>query len=337
MVDADNDAHTKAVDSLLNFETVRSFANEEWESKRFDKGLKAYEKAAIKSEVTLAYLNLIQTLILAFSLMILMMMATQDILAGKRNVGDFVLIVTYMFELWRPLQFLGTTIRVIRTGIVDVDNLFKLMDIKPDVKDAADAKALSLTDSHIEFKNISFAYDERRPILKNVSFSIPSGESLAIVGPSGSGKSTLSRLLFRYYDPQEGSIIIDAQDISQVTQHSLRKSIGIVPQDTVLFNDDIYYNIAYGQPNATAEEVMAAAKAASIFDFVESLPDGFQSAVGERGLKLSGGEKQRVGIARAILKKPNIMIFDEATSALDTRTEQDIQKALDDISQNHLL
>lgn len=334
MVEADTEAHSKAVDSLLNFETVRSFANEEWESKRFDEGLKKYEKAAVKSEVSLAYLNLIQTFILALSLLILMMMATKDVAAGKKNVGDFVLIVTYVFELWRPLQFLGTTIRVIRTGIVDVDNLFKLMDIEPDIQDTPNAQPLALTKANIAFNDISFAYDERRPILKNVSFSIPSGETLAIVGPSGSGKSTLSRLLFRYYDPSDGHIIIDGQNINQVTQASLRQSIGIVPQDTVLFNEDIYYNIAYGRPNATKEEIIAAAKAASIYDFIQSLPDGFQTTVGERGLKLSGGEKQRVGIARAILKQPQIMIFDEATSALDTHTEQDIQKALDKISQN---
>ncbi len=334
MVDADTEAHSKAVDSLLNFETVRSFANEEWEAARFNEGLKNYEKAAIQSEVSLAYLNLAQTLILTTGLLAFMFMASQDILAGKRNVGDFVLIVTYTFELWRPLHFLGTTVRVIRTALVDVAHLFKLMDIEPDVKDLPDAKALSLTDSHIEFKNISFAYDERRPILKNVSFSIEPGKTLAVVGPSGSGKSTLSRLLFRYYDPMEGDIFIDNQNIRHITQQSLRKSVAIVPQDTVLFNDSLYYNIAYGRPDAGKEEIIQAAKAAAIYDFVQSLPDGFQSTVGERGLKLSGGEKQRVGIARAILKQPQIMIFDEATSALDTHTEQEIQKALDDISQN---
>lgn len=334
MIEADTDAHTKAVDSLLNFETVRSFANEKWEEQRFDKGLKDYRDAAIRSINSLVLLNYAQTFILTLCLGAVMFMASQDIIAGKRNVGDLVLVVTLITEIWRPLQFLGTTIRVVRTGIVDVGNLFKLMDTEPEIQDKENAPALMLKDADIEFKNISFAYDERRPILKNVSFSVKSGQSVAIVGPSGSGKSTLSRLLFRYYDPNEGDIIIDGQNIKDVTQHSLRKSIALVPQDTVLFNDDIYYNIAYGRPEATKEEVIGAAKAAAIYDFIESLPDGFQSTVGERGLKLSGGEKQRVGIARAILKRPQIMVFDEATSALDTRTEQDIQKALDEISQN---
>ncbi len=332
MIAADGDAHTKAVDSLLNFETVRSFNNENWEADRFDKGLKNYEKASVKSEITLALLNIAQIAVITVATVLVMLLITMDIVSGKESVGSLVFIMSVMTQLWRPLYFLGTTIREIRDGISDVGNLFQLMEQVPEIQDAADASELKITNANISFRNISFSYDERRQILNNVSFDIPAGNMVAIVGPSGSGKSTLSKLLFRYYEPMNGEITIDDRNINSVTQSSLRQNIGIVPQDTVLFNDTIGYNIAYGKTDASENEIIDAAKMSAIYEFIKSQPDGFEASVGERGLKLSGGEKQRVGIARAILKSPKIMVFDEATSALDTKTEQEIQESLDKVA-----
>jgi len=332
MNDNDNRAHTKAIDSLLNYETVKYFGNEEHEARRFDDALAGYEQAAIKSKTSLALLNTGQGAIIAVGVTIVMLMAGYGVQNGALTVGDFVLVNTYLLQLYLPLNFLGSAYREIKHSLTDMEDMFKLMGANEEIKDGDDAPDLKVTGGEVPFENVTFAYDQRRPVLKDVSFTIPSGKSVAIVGASGAGKSTLSRLLFRFYDVGAGSIRIDGQNIRDITQKSLRAAIGIVPQDTVLFNDSIYYNIAYGRPGASPSEIENAAKLAKIHDFVMSLPDGYDTVVGERGLKLSGGEKQRVAIARTILKAPHILMFDEATSALDTHTEKEIQTSLKEVA-----
>ena len=334
MNDADTDANTKAVDSLLNFETVKYFGNEEHEAERYGRSMAKYEVAAIKTWVSLAVLNAGQAFIYAVGLTIVMVMSALAVRAGNGTVGDFVMVNALMIQLYMPLNFIGSSYREIKQGLIDVEQMFSLLKVNAEIRDKPDAKALVAGQGEVEFDNVTFAYDPERPILKGLSLRVPAGKTLAIVGPSGAGKSTISRLLYRFYDVSGGRILVDGQDISDVTQKSLRAAIGMVPQDTVLFNDTIRYNIRYGRPDATDEEVEAAARMAQIHDFVMSLPKGYDSMVGERGLKLSGGEKQRVSIARTILKGPPILILDEATSALDTFTEHQIQQALKKVSEN---
>ena len=328
MNDTDSEAQTKAVDSLLNYETVKYFGNEAHEARRFDEALARYERAAVKSQVTLNMLNVGQACIIALGLALIMLMAAGGVRDGSMTVGKFVLVNTYLMQLYQPLNFLGFVYREIKQGLVDMEQMFRLMSVGEEVADAPGARPLAPGAGAVTFEDVHFGYRPDHEILKGVTFHIPGGGKMAIVGPTGAGKSTISRLLFRFYDVTEGKILIDAQDIRDVTQDSLRAAIGVVPQDTVLFNDTIRYNIAYGRPGATQAEIEAAARAAQVHDFVLRLPDGYDTRVGERGLKLSGGEKQRVAIARTILKNPRILILDEATSALDTRTEQDIQVAL---------
>jgi len=335
MNDTDSEAHTRAVDSLLNFETVKYFGNEAHEAHRFDQALRGYETAAVKSGVSLAALNIGQGIIISIGVTVSMLLAARGIVNGSMTIGDFVLVNSYLIQLFLPLNFLGFVYREIKRSLTDMDAMFELTDQQEEIRDAPDAAPLVLSGGQVSFENVSFQYDERRAILKDISFCVKPGENIALVGPSGSGKSTISRLLYRFYDTAAGRIVIDGQDIHDVTQSSLRAAIGIVPQDTVLFNDTIYYNIAYGRPGATPSEVEEAARLAKIHDFIMSLPDRYQSKVGERGLKLSGGEKQRVAIARTILKKPHILIFDEATSALDSETEQGILASLREVSANH--
>ncbi|MGB0935757.1 MAG: ABCB family ABC transporter ATP-binding protein/permease [Alphaproteobacteria bacterium] len=330
----DNQANTMAIDSLLNYETVKYFCNERHEELRFDDSLRVYEGAAIKNSVSLSILNVGQGLIIALGLMIVMMMAGQGVVDGTMTIGDFVLVNTYLLQLALPLGFLGFAYREIKLALVDMEYMFELAEVDREITDKPDAKDLQIQRGAITFDSVNFSYNPERPILKGLSFEVPAGHTVAIVGASGAGKSTLSRLLFRFYDVSQGAITIDGQDIRDITQHSLRSAIGIVPQDTVLFNDTIAYNIAYGRPGASEEEILAAAKIARIHDFIENLPNGYESLVGERGLKLSGGEKQRVAIARTILKQPDIFLFDEATSALDTHTEKAIQQSLRDVSSN---
>jgi ATP-binding cassette subfamily B protein len=334
MNDADTDANTKAIDSLLNFETVKYFGNEEHEAIRFDRSLERYEKAAVKTWISLAILNAGQAIAFSIGLALIMAMVANDVIAGTATVGDFVMVNALMIQLYMPLNFLGSVYRDIKQGLIDIEHMFRLLGVEPEVMDDPDARPLDICDGAIVFDRVSFAYDRRRPIIIDLSLTIPPGKTFAIVGPSGAGKSTISRLLYRFYDVTAGRILIDGQDISRVTQHSLRAGVGMVPQDTVLFNDTIRYNIRYGRPDASDEEVYRAAKLAHIHEFVMSLPQGYDTMVGERGLKLSGGEKQRVSIARTILKSPPILILDEATSALDTHTEQEIQKALKQVAQN---
>jgi ATP-binding cassette subfamily B protein len=332
MNEEDNIANTKAIDSLLNFETVKYFNNEEHEARRYDVALKGKEEAAVKSRSSLAMLNVGQSVIIAGGLTLVMTMAAQGIVDGRLNIGGFVLVNTYLLQLYQPLGFFGFVYNEIKQALVDIERMFELLREERDVADAPDAVDLEVASGTVSFEDVSFRYDARRPILDRVSFEIPAGHTVAVVGPSGGGKSTLGRLLFRFYDVDDGSIAIDGQDVRSVKQSSLRRAIGIVPQDTVLFNDTIYYNIAYGRPEASPSEVEEAARMARLHDFVMGLPDGYQTRVGERGLKLSGGEKQRVAIARSILKDPPVMIFDEATSALDTTTERAIQANLKEIS-----
>ena len=328
----DEEANTKAVDSLLNYETVKYFGNEGHEARRFDNALARYEKAAVLSRTSLSALNVGQGAIIAIGLTLVMYMAGRGVVTKSMSVGDFVLVNTYMIQLYLPLNFLGFVYREIKQSLTDMERMFALLDVHEEVADAPDAKALKVDKGEIAFDRVNFAYDERRQILHDLSFTAAPGSTVAIVGPTGSGKSTISRLLFRFYDATDGAIAIDGQPIRDVTQASLRAAIGIVPQDTVLFNDTIYYNIAYGRTGATKDEVEEAARMAQIHDFIAKLPDGYESMVGERGLKLSGGEKQRVAIARTILKDPRILLFDEATSALDTHTEKDIQASLRQVS-----
>jgi ATP-binding cassette subfamily B protein len=332
MNESDTDANAKAVDSLLNFETVKYFGAEKRETERYDKSLATYEKASIKTYTSLAILNTGQAVIFTIALTICMAMSAMDVVSGKNSVGHFVMINALMIQLYQPLNFMGMVYREIKQAIVDIEKMFDILGKNAEIEDAADAKPLAVSDGRIRFDNVTFAYVPEREILKGVSFEVPPGETVAIVGPSGAGKSTLSRLLFRFYDITGGSIAIDGQDIRQVTQASLRASIGIVPQDTVLFNDTIRYNIGYGRDGSDEKAVQDAALLAQIDPFIKQLPDGYASQVGERGLKLSGGEKQRVAIARTILKAPPILVLDEATSALDSYTEKEIQDALERVS-----
>ena len=334
MNESDQDAHSKAIDSLLNFETVKYFGNEKMEAGRFDRAMARYESAAIKIWTSLAFLNIGQVVIFTAGMTICMVMSGAAVMRGEQTIGDFVLINALLMQLSIPLNFIGMVYREIKQGLIDVEAMFDLLDVAPEIVDRPGAGPLAVTGGRVRFENVSFHYETARAILNGVSFDVPPGRTVAIVGPSGAGKSTISRLLFRFYDVTGGRITIDGQDIRDVTQESLRAAIGMVPQDTVLFNDTIAYNIRYGRPDASDEEVRAAARTAQIADFVAKLPDGYDTEVGERGLKLSGGEKQRVAIARTVLKAPPILLLDEATSALDIHTEREIQAALDRVSRD---
>ena len=334
MNDADSKANTRAIDSLLNYETVKYFGNEGYEAKRYDENLRRYEKAVVTSETSLGLLNSVQAMVIALAVSLLMWRAADGIVNGGLTLGDLVMVNALLIQLYIPLNFLGVMYREIKQALVDMEKMFKLLGENREVEDPPGAKPLAVRGAAIRFEHVDFSYDGIREILKDVSFEVPAGQKVAVVGPSGSGKSTLARLLFRFYDVGKGRITIDGQDIRAVTQLSVRSAIGIVPQDTVLFNDTIYYNISYGRPEATREEVERAARVAHIAEFIERLPTKWESTVGERGLKLSGGEKQRVSIARTVLKNPPILIFDEATSALDSRTEKSIQGELAEISRD---
>ncbi|MCA0247355.1 MAG: ABC transporter ATP-binding protein/permease [Proteobacteria bacterium] len=332
MNDADTEANAKAIDSLLNYETVKYFGNEVHEARRFDVGRRRYEIAAIRSSRTLSLLNVGQGTIISIGLVAVMVMAGSGVVQGTMTIGDFVAVNAFLIQLYMPLNMLGFAYREIRNALVNMEKMFGLLEVPAEIADRPGAPALKVEGGDIVFDHVDFHYEPTRPILHDVSFRVPAGHTVAIVGSSGAGKSTVSRILFRFYDVASGSVRIDGQDIRDVTQASLRAAIGVVPQDTVLFNDTIYYNIAYGRPDATREEVEQAARLARIHDFIMALPQGYEATVGERGLKLSGGEKQRVAIARTILKNPAILLFDEATSALDTRTEQEIQRSLEEVS-----
>ncbi|ESW86040.1 MULTISPECIES: ABC transporter ATP-binding protein/permease [unclassified Mesorhizobium] len=332
MNDSDTDANTKAIDSLLNYETVKYFNNEGMEAERFDRSMARYEMAATRIWTSLGWLNFGQGIIFGLGTVIVMCMSALEVQAGTQTVGDFVFINAMLMQLSVPLNFIGFIYREIRQGLTDIEQMFDLLDVPQEITDKPDAKPLAVTAGKVEFRDVHFAYDPNRKILKGVSFEVPAGKTVAIVGPSGAGKSTISRLLFRFYDVQGGQVLIDGQDVRDVTQASLRGAIGMVPQDTVLFNDTIAYNIRYGRIGASEEDMQKAAELAQIGPFIERLPEGYRSMVGERGLKLSGGEKQRVAIARTILKAPPILMLDEATSALDSHTEQEIQAALDLVS-----
>jgi ATP-binding cassette, subfamily B, heavy metal transporter len=334
MNELDSKANTRAIDSLINYETVKYFGNEEWEARRYDESMQRWEKAAVKSQTSLSALNVGQSAIIAVAVTFIMWRATVGVVNGTMTIGDLVLVNAFMLQLYVPLNFLGVIYREIKQALADMERLFGLIEEHAEIEDRPHAAPLALRGAQVRFANVNFHYEPNRRILHDVSFTIPAGHTVAVVGPSGSGKSTLARLLFRFYDVTSGSITIDGQDIREVTQSSLRAAIGIVPQDTVLFNDSIEYNIAYGRPDATHDDVVAAAKLAQIHDFIASTPAGYETPVGERGLKLSGGEKQRVAIARAILKHPAILIFDEATSALDSKSEKLIQAELREIARD---
>ncbi len=335
MNETDSQANTRAIDSLLNYETVKYFGNEEFEARRYDEALARYELAAVSSKRSLAMLNIGQAAIIGVGLTVIMAMAGQGVLDQRMTVGDFVLVNTYLIQLYIPLNFLGFVYREMKQALIDMESMFKLLAVDSEIADSPQAIVLPAGAGRVDFEDVSFAYDPRRPILRGVSFSLAPGAKLAIVGASGAGKSTIARLLFRFYDIAGGTIRIDGVDIRALTQHSLRQALGVVPQDTVLFNDTLYYNILYGRPTASEAEVHEAAELAQIRDFIANSPDGYATLVGERGLKLSGGEKQRVAIARTILKRPRVLIFDEATSALDTHTEREIQAALKEVSRGH--
>jgi len=328
MNDQDTDANQKAVDSLLNFETVKYFGAETREAMRYDAAMAGYECAALQTSYSLAFLNFGQSFLITGGLVAVMVMAAFGVQSGAMTVGDFVMVNAYMIQITMPLNFLGTVYREIRQSLVDMGEMFELLEQAPDVEDKKDADVLKVKGASVRLEAVDFGYDSKRPILKGVTLDVPAGQTVAVVGPSGSGKSTIGRLLFRFYDVQSGAVLIDGQDVRDVTQDSLHAMIGVVPQDTVLFNDTVGYNIGYGRDGATQAEIEEAARAAQIHDFIVSLPEGYDTPVGERGLKLSGGEKQRVGIARTLLKNPPILLLDEATSALDTQTERDIQGAL---------
>ena len=334
MNDMDSKANTRAIDSLLNYETVKYFGNESWEAKRYDEHLKNWETAAVRNQTSLAALNAGQSGIIAIGVTLLMLLASDGVVKGSMSLGDLVLVNAFMLQLYMPLHFLGFVYREIKHSLADMEKMFALLTEREEIKDKSDALDLVQGNASVRFENVNFSYESNRQILFNMSFDIPAGHNIAVVGHSGSGKSTISRLLFRFYEVTSGRILVNDQDISNITQKSLRATVGIVPQDTVLFNESIYYNIAYGRPEASCEEVFQAAKSAHIHDFIESLPEKYKTKVGERGLKLSGGEKQRVAIARAILKGPKILIFDEATSALDSRSEKAIQGELKRIAAN---
>ena len=335
MNDMDSKANTRAIDSLLNYETVKYFGNERYETERYDENMQVWERHAVRNQTSLAYLNIGQGAIIAVGVTLLMTLATREVIAGRMTIGDLVLVNAFMLQLYMPLHFLGFVYREIKHALADMEKMFGLLEQPSEVQDAPNAPPLRVSAGEVRFQHVDFHYDANRKILFDVDFTIPGGHKVAVVGASGSGKSTLARLLFRFYDVSAGGIVIDGQDIRSVTQESLRRAIGIVPQDTVLFNDTIYYNIAYGRPDASREEVIKAAEHAHIHHFIESLPLQYDTVVGERGLKLSGGEKQRVAIARAILKNPRILVFDEATSALDSRAEKAIQAALREVAADH--
>ena len=334
MNEADNIRGQKSIDSLLNFETVKYFNNEEYESIQYDKALEVYESYAVKSAISLTLLNAGQAIIISLGMITMMVLAAYQIRAETMSIGDFIVVNTYLIQLAIPLNFIGFVYWQIKQSLIDMENMFKLLNEKTEVEDKDNAKDLKVTKASVRFENVSFNYDKRRKIIKNISFEILPNQTVAIVGPTGAGKSTISKIFFRFYDPDSGKIYIDQQDISNVTQLSLRQQIAVVPQDTVLFNDTLFYNIAYSNPNASIEDIKEVSKMAQLHNFIKNLPDEYNTIVGERGLKLSGGEKQRVAIARALLKKPKIFFFDEATSSLDTKTEKEIQNNLEELSKN---